>query len=174
MFNRESEVEVKTSTKEKERNMAKISYSKEDLAGPPPIPEGMYEVRLSGFQPKRAKSGTSTNLQPQMEIVNNPSFNGSRIFDNLNSSASWIVESFCHAFGHALIPNPNGGGDMPGDFIGPDDDPEKWQYQGPLTGSVAKVYIKHADYNGRTNPRVDQWFCAVPGCTTKHATGLAK
>ena len=154
--------------------MAKIGFSKEDLAGPPPIPEGMYELRLTGFKPKRSKDGGSVNLQPQLEIVNHPTHNGRNVLDWLNSGASWIIESFCHCFGQVLTPNPNGGGDMPGDFIGPDDNPEAWQYQGPLTGAVGKVFLKPVEYQGKTNARVDQWFCSVPNCTTKHATGLAK
>lgn len=154
--------------------MAKISFSKEDLAGPPEIPEGLYELRLSGFKPKFSKDKSSVNLQPELEIVNHPLHNGRNVLDWLNSSAPWIIESFCHCFGQQLTPNPNGGGDMPGDFIGPDDNPEQWQYQGPLTGMVGKVYLKPVTFNGKTNPRVDQWFCSVPGCTTKHAQGLAK
>lgn len=154
--------------------MAKIGFSKESLEGPPALPEGAYEVRLTGFKPKFAKSKESVNLNPQIEVVNHPQFNGRPVFDNLNTSAAWIVMSFCHAFGQPLTPNPNGGGDMPGDFIGPDDDPEKWQYQGPLTGGVAKVYLKPVEYQGKTNSKVDQWFCALQNCNEKHATGLAK
>ena len=154
--------------------MAKIAFSKEDLAGPPAIPEGAYEVRLTGFKPKMAKSKSSINLNPQLEIVNHPSFNNRDVFDNLNTTANWIVESFCHCFGQPLEPDGNGGGSMPGDFVGPDDDPEKWVYNGPLTGSVGKVYLKLVEYNGKTNAKIDQFFCAVPGCTTKHAQNLAK
>jgi hypothetical protein len=153
--------------------MAKISYSKEDLAGNN-YPEGLYEVRLDGFEPQFSKKKDSINLNPVLKIVNHPTLNGKRVFDNLNSTASWIVESFSHAFGQPLTPNPSGGGDMPGDFIGPDDDPEKWQYQGPLSGAVAKVFLKTTSYNGKESSKVNQWFCAVQGCQTKHADGLAK
>jgi len=153
--------------------MAKISYSKEDLAGNV-YPDGLYELRLEGFEPEKSKKGDSVNLNPVLKIVNHQTLNNKRVFDNLNSSASWIVESFCHAFGIPLTPNPNGGGDMPGDFIGPDDDPAKWQYTGPLTGAVAKAFVKNAPYNGKDQSKVDQWFCQVTGCQTKHAQNLAK
>lgn len=157
--------------------MAKIGFSRESLEGPPPVPDGQYEVRLTGFKLKMAKSGTSINLNPQLEIVNHPQFNGRPVFDNLNSGASWIVMSFCHAFGFPLDPSPNGGGDIPGDFIGLENvqsNPDGVQYQGPLTGSVAKVYLKQVEYQGKTNSKVDQWFCALQNCNEKHATGLAK
>ena len=153
--------------------MAKIGFSKEELAGNV-YPDGLYELRLEGFEPKFAKGNASINTNPILKIVNHPTLNNKRVFDNLNSGAAWIVESFSHAFGQPLTPNPNGGGDMPGDFIGPDDDPTKWQYQGPLSGGVAKVFLKTVAYNGKDSTKVDQWFCAVPNCQVKHASGLAK
>lgn len=153
--------------------MAKISFSKEDLSGNV-YPDGLYELRLEGFEPDFSKAKTSINLNPILKIVNHPTLNGKRVFDNLNSGASWIIESFCHAFGLPLTPNPNGGGDMPGDFVGPDDDPSKWQYSGPLTGTVGKALLKTTSYNGKDSSKVDQWFCAVQNCNTKHAQGLAK
>ena len=153
--------------------MAKISFSKEELSGNV-YPDGLYELRLEGFEPKKSKDGGSINLNPVLKIVNHPTLNNKRVFDNLNSGAAWIIESFTHAFGQQLTPNPNGGGDMPGDFIGPDDDPTKWQYQGPLTGAIAKAFLKTKTYNSKDSSGVDQWFCAVPNCNTKHAQGLAK
>ncbi len=153
--------------------MPKIGFSKEDLSGNV-YPEGLYELKLEGFEPASSKTKTSINLNPILKIVNHTTLSGKRVFDNLNSSAPWIIESFCHALGHNLTPNPNGGGDMPGDFMGPDDDPSNWQYVGPLVGSVAKVYLKTTSYNGKDSSKVNQWFCAVPGCNTKHAEGLAK
>jgi len=153
--------------------LAKISFSKQELSGNV-YPDGLYELRLESFEPEFSKAKTSINLNPVLKIVNHATLNGKRVFDNLNSSASWIVESFCHAFGLPLTPNPNGGGDMPGDFVGPDDDPEKWQYVGPLNGAVAKAILKTKTYNGKDSSAVDQWLCQVPNCNTKHASGLAK
>jgi hypothetical protein len=154
--------------------MAKITYSKEDLAGNV-YPDGLYELRLESFESKPSKDGNSVNLNPVLNIVNHATLNGKRVFDNMNNGAPWIIEAFCHALGHALIPNPNGGGDMPGDFVGPDDKPTEWQYVGPLTGSVAKVMLKKTTYQGRDSSKVDQWFCALGDkCKMKHPTGLAK
>lgn len=154
--------------------MAKIGFSKEQLEGNT-LPDGLYEVRLEGFEPEYSKNRNSINLNPILKVVNHPTLNNKRIFDNLNSGASWIVEAFVHAFGQELVPNLNGGGDMPGEFPGPDDNPSEWSYVGPLTGSVAKVIVKKTEYNGKENTKVDQWLCALgPNCKTKHPTGLAK
>ena len=71
--------------------MAKISFSKEDLAGNV-YPDGLYELRLEGFEPEKSKKGDSVNLNPVLKIVNHQTLNNKRVFDNLNSSASWIVE----------------------------------------------------------------------------------
>lgn len=154
--------------------MAKIGFSREQLSGNL-LPEGLYEVRLEGFEPDWSKNRTSQNLNPVLKIVNHPTLNGKRIFDNLNSTADWIITAFCHCFGQQLTPNAQGGGDMPGEFMGPDDEPSQWQYQGPLTGSVGKVLVKNTTWNGKENSKVDQWLCALgPSCTTKHPSGLAK
>lgn len=154
--------------------MAKIGFSKEQLEGNV-LPDGLYEVRLEGFEPAFSKKRDSVNLNPILKVVNHPTLNNKRIFDNLNSGASWIVEAFCHTFGQALIPNANGGGDIPGEFMGPDDDPDSWQYVGPLTGMVGKVITKKTEYNGKENTKVDQWICSLgAGCNTKHPSNLAK
>ncbi len=154
--------------------MAKVSFSKEDLAGNV-YPDGEYELRLESFEPKQSKNGDSVNLNPVLKIVNHPTLNGKRVFDNMNTGAPWILEAIVHAFGLALVPNATGGGDLPGDFNGPEDDPAEWDYQGPLTGSVAKVMLKKTTYQGKDSSKVDQWFCSLgQSCNTKHPTGLAK
>lgn len=156
--------------------MAKIGFSKEELSGNV-IPEGLYELRLEGFEQALSKKGDSVNLNPILKVVNHQTLNGKRVFDNLNSGASWIIEAFCHAMGHPLVPNGSGGGDIPGEW--PDNgqsDPEKWPpYVGPLQGMVGKALVKTTTYNGKESTKVDQWICALgTACNTKHPTGLAK
>ena len=155
--------------------MPRISMSKESLEGPkyPQIPDGLYEVRLDGFEPKISKKGNSTNLNPVLKIVNHPTLNDQRIFDNLNTQADWIIMAFCHAFGQPLVDKGNGEVDMPGEFIGPDDNVTQWVYAGPLTGSVAKVILKQVSYNGKMSSKVNQWLCNVSGCQEKHPNDLA-
>ena len=154
--------------------MPKMTFSKELLEQKPPLTDGLYEIRLEGFEPKKAKSGTSTNLNPIIKIINHPTETGRKVFDNLNSSAPWIIEAFCHSFGLELVPDGNGGFNIPGDFNGPEDNPKEWSYSGPLTGAVCKAFLKQTTYNNKVNAKVDQWMCAVPGCQKKHPTGLAK
>ena len=154
--------------------MAKVSFSKEQLEGNV-YPDGLYKVRLEGFEPAFSKKRDSINLNPKLMIVDHATLNNKRVFDNLNSGASWIIEAFVHAFGLQLVPNGQGGGDLPGEFLGPDDDPDKWEYQGPLTGAVAQVILKKTEYNGKENTKVDQWLCNLgTNCKTKHPTSLAK
>lgn len=154
--------------------MAKIGFSKEELSGNV-IPEGLYEIRLEGFEPELSSKKTSINLNPVLKVVNHQTLNGKRVFDNLNSGASWIITAFSHAFGQPLTPNASGGGDIPGEFMGPDDQPDKWQYVGPLQGMVGKAMVKTTTYNGKENSKIDQWICALGGaCNEKHPSGLAK
>lgn len=154
--------------------MPTIKVSKESLEPKPSVPDGLYEVRLEGFEPKWSKDRNSKNLNPVIKIVNNPQFTGSRIYDNLNTGADWILTAFVHSFGLDLVPDGNGDFNIPGDFNGTEDNPEGWSYSGPLTGCVAKVFVKQTTYQNKTNAKVDQWMCAVPGCQKKHPTGLAK
>jgi hypothetical protein len=154
--------------------MPKITMSKESLEGPPAVPDGLYELRLEGFEPKYSKDKNSVNLRPIIKIVNHPQHAGRQIFDNLNTGAAWILEAFTHSFGLPLVPDGNGGSSLAGEFLGPDDDPTKWNYVGPLSGSVGKMFLKQTEYNGKTNSKVDMYICSVPGCTQKHPSGLAK
>jgi hypothetical protein len=145
----------------------RISFSKEQLAGPPPLDPGLYEVRLEGFEPEASKKGSSTNLNPILKVINHPTHTGKRIFDNLNTGAYWIIPAFVHAFGFKLEDDGQGGFAIPGEFNGDN-------YVGPLTGSVGKLIVKQTEYNGRSQFKVDQWLCQVPGCTEKHPNNLAK
>lgn len=155
--------------------MAKIAFSKESLEQKPPLPEGMYELRLEGFEPEFSKDKNSVNLNPILKVVNHPEKNGERQLDNLNTKAGWIVQAFSHAFGFPLEIDGAGNMNLPGDFVGPDNDPEHWDYVGPLKGAVAKAFVKQTTYNGKTLSKVDQWVCALgTSCQEKHPTGLAK
>jgi hypothetical protein len=154
--------------------MAKIGFSKEQLSGNN-YPEGLYELRLEGFEPELSKKGDSINLNPILKIINHPTLNNKRVFDNLNSGADWIIEAFCHSMGLPLVPNANGGADIPGEFMGPDDKPTEWQYVGPLVGLIGKVMLKTTTYNGKESSKVNQWLCALgQSCNKKHPTDLAK
>lgn len=154
--------------------MPKLTASKDEIRGQPLLPEGLYTVRMDGFKPRLSKNKDSVNLQPQMVIVNHSDYNDRHIFDNLNSKAKWIWADFCHAFGVPLGETPTGDVEFPGDFVGPDEDPEKWQYQGPLLGQIGQVYVIQADNNaGGINNRIKFYVCKVPGCSLKHSKDLS-
>jgi hypothetical protein len=157
--------------------MAKMGVSKQSLEGKPPIPAGMYDFRLDGFKPKVAKKGDSINLNPILKIINNPNGqNDNTIFFNLNNQAGWIFKDFAHAMGFELVPNTEGGGDLPGDFVPDPSDPEnveKYKYQGPMLGRNGRceVGVRKDDKN-KDQSYIKAFFCSVPGCLEKHSTDL--
>lgn len=154
--------------------MPRLTASKEEIKGLPLLPEGMYAVRLDGFKPKHSKDKQSINLNPQMKVINHADYNDRVVFDNLNTKAKWIWKDFCHAFGIPLGENSTGDIEFPGVFDGPEDNPEGWQYRGPLVGQTAQLYLVQAD-NGRggVNNKIKYYQCAVGGCVEKHSTNLA-
>src|ERR1700681_1650134 len=121
--------------------MPRLTASKEEVKGLPIMNEGMVTFRLNGFKPKFSKDRGSVNLNPQMKVINHPEYNDRTVFDNLNTKAKWIWKDFFHAFGVPIKETPDGGIEFPGDFAGPDDNPEAWQYSGPLLGQTCQAYI---------------------------------
>jgi len=154
----------------------KLSASKEEIKGLPPIAEGLYAVRLDGFKPKLSKNRDSVNLNPQLKVINSPEFNDRIVFENLNTKAKWIWKDFCHAFGVPLKEEPNGDVEFPGDFNGPDDNPEAWAYSGPLTGQEGQVYlVQQDDTKGGTKNAIKFYVCKLgASCSEKHSSNLAK
>ena len=154
--------------------MPKLSASKEEIKGLPAMTEGMVTVRLDGFKPKFSKDKGSVNLNPELKVINHPEYNDRKIFENLNTKGKWVWKDFCHAFGVPLV-EVNGDFEFPGDFNGADDNPESWEYVGPLTGQTAQIYIvQQDDTKGGIKNAVKQYICRVQGCTEKHSQNLAK
>jgi hypothetical protein len=148
-----------------------MKVSNEKIEGQEVIPPQIYELKLVAFKPKLSKSGTSTNLNPIMEVVSPVEYAGRKIFDNLNTSAAWTYPDFCHAFG---LPMETDGKDswLPGTWDGDgskfkEDDPTTWAYKGPLVGRTAKVEVAVDNYNGKDGNKVRRYFCAVADCQTK-------
>jgi hypothetical protein len=149
--------------------MPKLTGSKEEIQGRPNLPEGLYTVRLDGFKPRHSKNKDSVNLQPQMKIINHPEHNSRQIFDNLNTNAKFLWPDFCHCFGVPLESDTN----FPGDFIGPDDNPEQWQYTGPLLGQTGQIYVVESDNGkGGRNNKIRFYVCKLPNCEHKHSKQL--
>lgn len=158
--------------------MAKISISKDQLEGLKNPPAGIYDVRLDGFKPKAAKAkpgkDPSTNLRPQLKIINHSSLNDAPVFTHCNTAFGVEIFDMCHAFGvkyegEGVVDDPQ----MPGEFQGPDDNPDQWTYIGPLVGQVAKVEVAETTgMNGQPTTQVKRWICRVPGCTAAHRDNL--
>jgi len=140
-----------------------------------PVPEGLYTVRLDGFEPSLTAKRDSVNLNPQLKIVNHPTLNDRHIFTNLNTKAKWLWPDFCHAFGVPLNETPAGEIEFPGDFIGPEDDPTKWAYSGPLLGQQAQVYVVQVDNTkGGVRNEIKYYVCRLPNCTIRHSPNLTR
>lgn len=162
--------------------MPKVGVSKETLEGIKPVPAGVYTLILDGWEPKLSKDKQSVNLNPILKVINNPQHNGHRVWCNLNLKAGWILQDFSHCFG---LPMEQNGDDifLPGGasaWSGPDNDPTKWKYNGPLNKRVGKVELIEV-HNPGQKPRNDikQFICAIDGCATKypdvsHSTNLIK
>jgi hypothetical protein len=155
--------------------MPKLTASKEEIKGAPPMKEGMVTVRLDGFKPKFSKDRGSVNLNPDMRVINHAEYNDRPVFENLNTKGKWVWKDFCHAFGVPLLETPGGDVEFPGDFDGPEDNPEAWQYRGPLLGQQAQVYLVQADNTkGGIATKIKFYVCKVPGCAEKHSDNLVK
>lgn len=152
--------------------MPRIQLNKERLEGLQPLPDGLYTIRCDGFEPEYSSNRDSINLYPKLVVVNHPQHNGFSLIENLNTKADWIILAFCHAFGVSVGEDLN----LPGEFNGPDNDPTKWQYVGPLLGQTAQVLLKQCDNTkGRMVTKVDQYLCKLgAACKTQHPTGLAR
>lgn len=153
--------------------MPKLRGNADEVQGQSLLPEGLYTVRLDGFKPKVSKNGQSVNLQPQMKIINHPDHNDRNVFENLNTNAKFMWADFCHAFGVPLDEFPDGGIGFPGDFPGPEDHPDQWQYVGPLLGQTGQVYVIQGDNgSGGKNNKIRFYVCKIAGCTHNHSKNL--
>jgi len=153
--------------------MPKLTASKEEVKGLPPMQEGLITVRLDSFTPKLSSKKDSVNLNPVMKVINHAEYNDRLVFENLNTKGKWVWKDFCHAFGVPLVEGNNGDVEFPGDFDGPEDDPTKWQYRGPLVGQQAQIYLVQADNTkGGIANKIKYYICKVAGCTEKHSSNL--
>ena len=164
----------------------KMGMSKEDLSGPKPVAPNIYELQVTGFRPKIAKSGTSLNYNVELTIVNHPEFDGRKVFHPLNTSFGVAIRDFVHSMGEKLETRVIDGESLevlPGMFENQDtnpEDPEKWgKYLGPLTNKVGKAELAITQYQGKGKNEVRAFICAVPQCAVlepdmKHSTNLIK
>ncbi len=137
---------------------------------------GTYTVSFQGFFPKKAKNGSSVNLNPRLVIIGDPEQNGKEVPYSLNfQTSTWfMVENFIHMFGLKADEDGQGNKSIPGDWIQPSEDPTTWKYTGPLQGRTGKLEVVPGTYNGKEVFNVKQMLCALPGCTEKHSDNLIK
>jgi hypothetical protein len=154
--------------------MPRLTASKDEIKGLPPMPEGLYTLRVDGFKPKYSKDKGSVNLNPVLKVTNHADCNDRIVFENLNTKGKWVWKDFCHAFGVPLV-EANGDYEFPGNFAGADDNPESWQYTGPLLGQLGQVYLIQADNTKGTDVnKIKFYVCKVGGCAEKHSQNLVK
>jgi hypothetical protein len=154
----------------------RLTASKEEVKGMEAFPEGLYTFRLDGFKPKFSKDRGSVNLNPVLKIINHSTLNDRILFENLNTKAQWIWPEFCHAFGVPLG-EEKGEFVFPGDFPGDENNPESWNYIGPLLGQTGKIYVIQADNTkGGIKNAAKQYICKLPpgACSHKHNANLAR
>lgn len=155
--------------------MPGIKVPKEALKGSKSIVPGIYDVRLDTFEPTKSKKG-STNLCPQLIIVNNPDLHGRKAaLEWLNINMVRTLLDFCHCFG---VENLEGSKEEP-EFPGPWDnlenpDPTTWKYRGPMLGRVGKIELaENTNSNdGNTYVNIKRYFCSFPNCKVKHSENL--
>jgi hypothetical protein len=170
--------------------MPKVVFNQEKIESQFKIvPEGLYQVKVLGFKPAKSKGGDSINFNPILELVGTTDGSPcpkqedgspitSQYWAGLNSKADGIVNDFCHCFGLPMEGPPTAL-EIPGIFDGPEGEPSRWQYKGPLVGRIGKAYLIQQEYNTRQSNKIKYYVCAVPDCPTRfpkvrHSTDLTK
>lgn len=148
-------------------------------AGGKTAPNGIYTLALKGFRPKMNKNQDGANFNAQMEVQENPEYDGVKVYETLSSKAGFTQLDFSHAFGLEIEDLGNGQYAIPGNWDGDpekfkEDDPSTWVYEGPLVGRTAKVELAIDTYMGKENSKVKQYICAIEGCKDKHSTDLLR
>ena len=160
-----------------------MNFSTESLSGKPPVPDGWYQLRLSGFKQEASSKKDSINLNPQIEVINHSEYDGRKVFESMNTKGTWVIRDLVHACGLHMVEVQDGNQGteaanwtMPGVWNKSDqfpEEPDKWEYLGPLTNAVFTAELYTKDYQGRKSNKIRQFKCAVPGCTVKHSMNLA-
>jgi len=154
--------------------MPTLSVPAAQVEGKPPLTPGLYQFQCKGFKAKYSKKGDSVNLNPIFEVINHPTENGSRIFENGNTIAGWVNIDWFHAMGVDLQKQPSGDYDYPIEFSDTSNPGiETATVTSPCIGMVGSVYLATDPApiaKGATKP--SQYICVIPGCTTKHSTNL--
>ena len=180
--------------------MPNMSFPKSALEPRPAFKSGVYDCMFKGFKPALSKNPSestgerSTNLNPELVIVNSPEsfpdgkpYNGSKLFFSANLSFLPAVQDMFHAFGEVLIENGDNV-DLPGSFANgtSDPDPKNWGlYSGNCLNAIGKVEIVETQAQKKVNNKwvpdptktrseIKRFICAVPGCQVQHLESLIR
>jgi hypothetical protein len=145
--------------------MPKMGVPAASIEGSQPLDEGMYKLRLIAISCKKSTKGDSTNMKFEYEIQGQQQKDGKSFKTNIfiSEKAGWIQNDAVHALGLTMEEQPGGALAIPGDFVGPDAEPEKWQYKGPLLGRDCEAFLVN---DGRYN-NIKYFVCHVPNCAQR-------
>lgn len=169
----------------------KMSVSKEQVEGREVVPEGIYKVRFVKFAPKLSKADPnnpakerSINLNAEYEIVDSTDFADRKIFELANMKSFNIQTEICHCFGVPLeLDTTDDTYFIPGTWDSnpnfDQDNPETYEYRGPLIGKVGVVELAVTSWNGRSRNQVRRYLCGIPTCAqdfpqVRHVQNLIK
>ncbi|HEY4799120.1 MAG TPA: hypothetical protein VII99_08610 [Bacteroidia bacterium] len=162
-----------------------MSYSKEDLSGKPPVPNGWYTLQFIQFRPRINQNKDGFNFNGEFSVVGNQEYEGRKVFNNMSNKAGFILDSIVHGMGLKMdvVQDGNEGTEaesraVPGTFEHIDEfpeEPEKWgKYIGPLTNKTLDVELATEDYQGKQRNAFRQVRCNVAGCQEKHPTNMLR
>lgn len=156
--------------------MHQMDFDKKQLEGFQPVPAGIYELRLVGFEPKVSTKGDSVNLNPVFAITNNadPELNGQvkKFLFGANSKIPAFIQDMVHALGMEMEDYSSPKPKIPGTWDGDKskfkaDDFSTYVYSGPLLNRVCKVELIEHDYQGKKSNKIRKFFCNVPQCAER-------
>lgn len=158
-----------------------VGFNKEDLSGPPPVPTGVYELRLVKFRPKLSAKGNSLNYNAEFEVFNHPEYDGRRVFHPLNTLFAIAIWDYVHSCGlevdNIKVTDEQTGMEteefvLPGIFENANaapDNPEAWgDYKGPLLNKGFRADVVETSYKGKPKNEIRAFLCAIPDCAEKH------
>lgn len=163
-----------------------MDFSKESLKGLTPIPAGIYDLRLIGFEVKTAKNGQSANLNPIFTVINHPDFPDGRTLKyafGANTKIPAFIQDMVHGLGFEMEDYDTDNPRIPGIWDTDKakfkaDDYNTYLYSGPLINQVCKAEVIESEYQGKKNNKIKKFFCAVPDCAQRfpyitHSDNLA-
>lgn len=153
--------------------MHQMDFSTEQLEGIQPVPNGIYRLRLIGFEPKASKAGDSINLNPIFQFID-PEYS-ERPSLRYSFTGNTKIPSFLQDLVHATGLEMEEDGDksrIPGFWDGDKQkydakDPSTYVYSGPLLNQELQAEVVQDEYQGRVNNKIRKFICAVPNCAER-------